>query len=74
MTRNVWSVAELRAILAALSLTSAELPEPQRRGYAQALASVALAVGIRSELSNANANLQLDNALKMTTIDYRGAK
>jgi len=33
-----------------------------------ALASVALAVGIRSELSNANANLQLDNALKMTTI------
>lgn len=46
MIRNVWSVAELRAILAALALTSAELPEPQRRGYAQALASVALAVGI----------------------------
>lgn len=47
MTRNVWTVAELRAILAALALTSAELPEPQRRTYAQALASVALAVGIR---------------------------
>ena len=53
MIRKVWTAEELRAILAALAMTSAELPEPQRRGYAQALASVALAVGIRPLEGNA---------------------
>lgn len=68
MIRNVWTAEELRAILAALALTSAELPEPQRRAYAQALASVALAVGIRAELGNAGANLRFDSPPKVTTI------
>lgn len=55
MRRNVWTAEELRDLLGGLAILAPE-NQPERRGFILAMASVALAVGLKTTNADYSTN------------------